>query len=89
MNYSVRYERAAVKTLDKMDASARNRILKWIGENINGCDNPRTFGKALSENLAGLWRYRIGNYRILCDIQDDVCVILVIQIGHRSTIYRA
>ena len=51
-------------------------------------DNPRSRGKALTSNLAGLWRYRVGDYRIFCRIYDDKLVITVIEIAHRSTIYR-
>ena len=50
--------------------------------------NPRHFGEALVANLSGLWRYRVGDYRIICRIQDDVVVVLVLSIGHRREIYK-
>ena len=55
---------------------------------IASLDNPRSRGKALTSNLSGLWRYRVGDYRILCRIHDDKLVITVIEIGHRSTVYQ-
>ena len=60
-----------------MDRHAQKRILDYLTERIEDCKNPRHFGEALVANLSGLWRYRVGDYRILCEIQDDVVVVLV------------
>ena len=66
----------------------RNMILKWIDKNLEGCTNARVHGKALTGNLAGLWRYRIGDCRLIADIQDGKLVILTLEVGHRSGIYQ-
>ena len=75
------------KQLKKLDAAISKRVLDDL-EQIELLDNPRSRGKALSSNLSGLWRYRVGDYRILCRIRDDRLIITVIEIGHRSTVYR-
>lgn len=78
----------AAKTLEKMDATSRNRIRRFIRERLQGTDNPRQWGRALTGNYAGLWRYRIGDYRLVCQLQDARLVVLAVEIGHRSTVYR-
>ena len=77
----------AKKQLKKLDSSISKRILDYL-EQLELLDDPRSRGKALTSNLAGLWRYRVGDYRILCRIHEDKLVITVIEIAHRSTIYR-
>ena len=83
----VEYAPAAGKQFSRLDKPIQNRIKKYMSA-IALLDNPRSRGKALSSNLAGLWRYRVGDYRILCRIHDDKLVITVIEIDHRSTVYR-
>ena len=75
------------KQLKKLDAAISKRVLDYL-EQIELLNNPRSRGKALTSNLSGLWRYRVGDYRILCRIRDDKLIIIVIEIGHRSTVYR-
>ena len=75
------------KQLKKLDAAILKRVLDYL-EQIELLDNPRSRGKALTSNLSGLWRYRVGDYRILCRICDDKLIITVIEIAHRSTVYR-
>ena len=75
------------KQLKKLDAAISKRVLDYL-EQIELLDNPRSRGKALTSNLSGLWRYSVDNYRILCRINDDRLIITVIEIGHRSTVYR-
>jgi len=77
----------AKKQLKKLDSSISKRILDYL-EQLELIDDPRSRGKALTSNLAGLWRYRVGDYRILCRIHEDKLVITVIEIAHRSTIYQ-
>ncbi|MBO4298064.1 MAG: type II toxin-antitoxin system RelE/ParE family toxin [Clostridia bacterium] len=86
-SYHVDYAKKVIRELQKLDPSTARLIYSWIGKNLEGCDNPRAHGKALSANLAGLWRYRVGNFRLIAEIQDDRLVILMIEIGHRSEIY--
>ena len=75
------------KQLKKLDAAISKRILDYL-EQVELLDNPRSRGKGLTSNLAGLWRYRVGDYRILCRIHDDKLIITVIEIEHRSTVYQ-
>lgn len=86
--YQVVLSESAKKSLRKLDPGVRAIIVKWLRKNLEGCSNPRLHGKALTGNLAGLWRYRVGNYRLIADIQDDRLVILMLDIGHRSEIYQ-
>lgn len=88
MRYSVEYTQRAVKDLKKLDRQTRALILGWIEKNLVDCENPRQHGKGLTANRSGQWRYRVGNYRILADIQDDTVIILVLTVGHRSDVYR-
>ena len=77
---------SAKKQLKKIDPSNRNRILKYLFE-VEKLEDPRSRGKALLENMNGLWRYRIGDYRAICEIQEEKIVISVLKIGHRKDIY--
>ena len=88
MTFHVQYTKAALKQLKKMDRFDAQLIVSWIGKNLEGCDDPRIHGKGLTANRSGEWRYRVGSYRILCVIQDDVLVIEIFSIGHRSTVYK-
>lgn len=86
--YSVEYTLEAVKQLRKMDRQVQRIIYAWITKNLVGCENPRAHGKGLSADLSGMWRYRVGDYRLIADIQDERVVILVVSIGHRRDVYR-
>ena len=88
MAFHVQYTKAALKQLKKMDRFDAQLIVSWIGKNLEGCDDPRVHGKGLTANRSGEWRYRVGSYRILCVIQDDILVIEIFSIGHRSTVYK-
>lgn len=87
MTYHVEYLKSVQKTLEKMDKYTKRILFEWIDKNLEGCTDPRAHGKPLSANRAGQWRYRIGDYRIIADIQDGKLVILVIAVGHRREIY--
>ena len=88
MSYSVKYKKVAEKKLEKMDAPVRNRIKTWIEKNLEGCENPRAKGKALEGEWEGYWRYRVGNYRLVAEIQDDKIIILIINVDKRNDIYK-
>ena len=70
-----------------MDKYTKRILFEWIDKNLEGCSDPRIHGKALSANRTGQWRYRVGDYRIIADIQDAKLVILVIAVGHRRDIH--
>ena len=73
--------------LTKLDIHVSALIIGWLEKNIEGCENPRIHGKGLVENKSGQWRYRIGDYRVICEIQDKEIIVLVLEIGHRRDIY--
>jgi mRNA interferase RelE/StbE len=77
----------ALKKLKKMDKSVAGLLLGYIEKKLEGCDNPRLYGKPLTENHESKWRYRVGDYRILALIEDEKVLITVIEIGHRREIY--
>jgi len=81
------YTPDAAQQLAKLDKPIQKRIKKYLSE-VAELENPRTRGKGLTSNLAGLWRYRVGDYRIVCRIVDDELVIIVVTIGHRNKIYK-
>lgn len=88
MCYSVEYTPQALKELKKLDKQTRALIIGWIERNLVGCENPRQHGKGLTANRSGQWRYRIGDYRVIAEIQDNKVVILVLSVGHRGEIYK-
>ena len=88
MAWKVEVSDVAERQLRKLDRPIQVRILDWLEERIQGCKNPRHFGEPLKGDHAGFWRYRIGDYRVLCDIQDERVVVLVLTVGHRRQIYK-
>ena len=86
--FHVEYSKNAVKAFSKMDNFNRRLILSWIGKNLEGCEDPRRHGKGLTGNHAGEWRYRIGDFRVIAEIQDSKLIILALAIGHRSDVFR-
>lgn len=88
MAWIIRISNIAERQLRKLDRQVQERILDWLAERIEGCKDPRHFGEPLKGDRAGFWRYRIGDYRIICDIQDRQVVVLVLTIGHRKEIYK-
>lgn len=87
MTYRVEFTERAKKDLKKLDKYTASLILGWIRKNLEGCENPRLHGKGLVANRSGQWRYRIGDYRLLAEINDDKITILVLTIGHRRDVY--
>ena len=87
MKYKVVFTEKANKQLNKLDKHVASLIIGWIEKNLEGTENPRQHGKGLTANRSGEWRYRIGDYRIICDIQDEEIIILVLEIGHRRSVY--
>ena len=85
--YSVEITPQAKKLIDKLDNPIRTRILEYIHKNLEGCENPRFRGKPLHGNLSDKWSYRVGNYRIIAEIEDDKILITVVDIDHRRHIY--
>ena len=88
MTYSVSTTKRFDKSIKKLDRNTQKIIKNWIEKNLVNCENPRIHGKGLVANKSGLWRYRIGSYRLLAEIKDEQLVLILINIGHRREIYR-
>ena len=71
----------------KLDCYTQRMVKAWIEKHLVNCDDPRVHGKGLTANRSGQWRYRIGDYRMICLIEDEKLIILALSIGHRSSIY--
>ncbi len=87
MTWSVEFDDAAAKELRKLDRQAQQEILRYFRERIATDEDPRRFGKPLSRDLGGLWRYRVRDYRMIFNIEDNKLVVLVLRVGHRKDIY--
>lgn len=87
MSYKVILSAKVQKQLRKMDKATASLIVKYLYKNIDGQPDPRSKGKGLTANRSGQWRYRVGDYRVICDIIDDELVVLAISAGHRRDIY--
>ena len=86
--WHVSFTEHALKQLGDIDSGQRRIIEKWIENHLEGCADPRATGRALTGTLRGYWRYRVGKYRIICKLRNSELVILVIEVGLRSTIYK-
>lgn len=85
--YNVIYSPEADRELRKLDHYAKTMIIAWIEKNLVDTDNPRRTGKALKGEFSKLWRYRVGDYRIITRILDSKVEILVVKVGHRKNVY--
>lgn len=88
MIYTVNTTPRFDKEFKKLDKYTQRMLVAWIDKNLENCTNPRIYGKGLTSNRRGQWRYRIGDYRIICNIEDNKLVILALTIGHRRDIYK-
>jgi mRNA interferase RelE/StbE len=86
--WDVEWDEHARKELRKLDTKLQNDILRYLRERIATHEDPRRFGKPLAYDKYGLWRYRVQNARIICQILDDEVLVLVVSVGHRKEIYR-
>ena len=87
MTWTVEFDEAASKELRKLDHQAQQEILNYFRQRIATDEDPRRFGKPLSRDLAGLWRYRVRDYRMICKIEDDKLIVLVVRVSHRKDVY--
>lgn len=86
--YHVVFSEEARKQIKKLDKHVAAILIGWIRKNLEGCSDPRIHGKSLTADRTGQWRYRIGDYRLICQIQDQTVTVLVLTIGHRRDVYR-
>lgn len=89
MTYKVETTSRFDKEFKKLNKYTQSMIKAWITKNLIGCENPRIHGKALTANRKGQWRYRIGDYRLICEIQDNELIILALSVGHRREVYNS
>ncbi|MEI7927887.1 MAG: type II toxin-antitoxin system RelE/ParE family toxin [Verrucomicrobiales bacterium] len=87
MSWVYRFDARALKELRKLGKQAQSEIINYLDERVARDGDPRRFGKGLRAGLAGLWQYRVGDYRILCQIRDGELLILVVAVGHHSDVY--
>ena len=86
MKYEVELSERFKKEFRKFDKYTQNMIRAWINKNLVGIENPRLHGKGLTANRSGQWRYRIGDYRLICNINDNKLIILALSVGHRRDV---
>ena len=87
MKYEVELSERFKKEFRKLDKYTQKIIRAWINKNLVDTENPRLHGKGLTANRSGQWRYRIGDYRLICNINDNKLIILALAVGHRRDIY--
>ncbi len=87
MSFKIVFSEKALQQIKKLDKHTASLITGWLRKNIEDCSNPRQHGKGLTANRRGQWRYRIGDYRVITEIQDDKIIVLVLEVGHRRNIY--
>lgn len=88
MHWTVKVSRSSAKALERINAPDRKKLIEFIEETLPNLENPRTKGKELKGKLKGYWRYRVGNYRLICEIQDGYLIIVVVDLGHRQQVYK-
>ncbi len=87
MTWKVEYLASAARNFRKIDPQHRRRIRAYLEERVVSLEHPRQLGKALKGELNEFWRYRVGDYRVICQIQDDRLVVLVVRAAHRKDVY--
>lgn len=88
MAWTIEYSVAARHSMKRLDRQVAQRIADYMRTRVITADDPRDYGVALTGNLSGLWRYRVGDYRVICKIHDDTICVLVLDVGHRRDVYR-
>ena len=88
MAWRIEYTDTARTQLRRLDRDMARRIINYMDERVAVLDGPRSVGQALTGPLGGLWRYRVGDCRVICDIQDDALRVLVVRVGRRDQVYR-
>ena len=88
MAWRVEISRTAEKQVKKLDRQIQADLVRYLRERVQEASNPRQFGKALRGEKKGLWRYRVGDHRIICDIRDAEKIVAVLALGHRKHVYR-
>jgi mRNA interferase RelE/StbE len=88
MAWTIEFDPTARRELEKLDKSISDRILKFLHERVAALDDPRRIGERLQGTLRQFWKYRVGDYRLICSIKDDRLVVVVVRVGHHRQIYQ-
>jgi len=88
LKWTIEFDPAAQRELDRLDKSIARRISKFLDERSSKLDDPRQIGERLTGTLSGFWKYRVGDYRIICSFEHDQLIVLVLRIGHRRDVYK-
>lgn len=88
MAWKIEITRAAEKQIVKLHRPDQQAIIRFLRQRVASAEDPRQWGKPLHGDKQGLWRYRVGDYRLICDIQDEKITVLVLAVGHRKDVYR-
>ena len=86
--WTIEIKQTAERQIRKLDHKAQVAIIRFLRERIEPAEDPRQWGKPLHGEKRGLWRYRVGDYRLICDIQDEKVTVLLLAVGHRKDVYR-
>jgi mRNA interferase RelE/StbE len=86
--WRVEWEDEAVKELKALDTRAQRAIVRYMRDRIATEEDPRRFGDPLRKDLKGVWKYRVGAYRVICSIEDQKVIVLVVRVGHRRNVYK-
>ncbi len=88
MAWTIEIARTAEKQIKKLNRPTQQSIVRFLRERLQAADNRRQWGKPLHGDKRGLWRYRVGDYRLICEIQDEKITVLVLEVAHRKDVYR-
>lgn len=88
MGWTIEYDPRAIADLKRLSPDIQRDIVRYLETRVAGGNSPRMFGKALRHGLYGLWRYRVRDYRIVCELRDETLIVLVVGVGHRREVYR-
>jgi mRNA interferase RelE/StbE len=86
--WTIEITRTAEKQITRLHRPAQQAIVNFLRERLSATENPRQWGRPLQGEKRGLWRYRVGDYRLVCDIKDTQITVMVLQVGHRKDVYR-
>jgi mRNA interferase RelE/StbE len=87
MAWRIEFDPAALRELEKLDKTVERRVVKFLRDRVANLDDPRQIGGSLQGTRSGLWKYRVGDYRVICSLEHDRLVVLVLQVGHRREVY--
>jgi len=88
MAWKIRFSPQAKSDLQKLDTQEAGRVLKFLNERLQNRDNPRELGEPLKGVLREYWRYRVGDFRLLCRLEDSIVTVLVVRVAHRREVYK-